>query len=270
VKRAGVAVLSVLYASLGFACTSSVPSPEASPPSDAIVSAVPGRPLAPLIPAGVFAEVRGPFLDVRPQPTAASPLTDVLEEAGFVYVVGGFNDETGTAWQRVEYFSERPEPLFGWVPVAPGGDARLAPIRMGCPTRDLNLLTVIGAMTPPEHLRCFGDRPLVIGPVRAEVQKEPPIVRGDPGWLSERASILLTHDGDGVLEIHVDPASKLSVPLGRWLEVVGHFDHRASATCQRRIPANSTFSQETDDESRLWCRQQFVVTAVRLIPTRTR
>jgi hypothetical protein len=163
-------------------------------------------------------------------------------------------------WYRVQFwgsldspFGLHPDTIVGWVE----GSA-LAPVEPDCPARPT--LQAVARLAPYERLLCFGDRPLTFDRVFAGTFDVGSYRAGPPMWLSVASNVWLSTDGIfdfySSIPFHVHPTSGVDVPLKRWLRVTGQFDYPVAQQC-----GTSRRGGDLADEDRLWCRQQFVVTA---------
>ena len=190
-----------------------------------------------------------------------------------VWIVSGPKRAHGQDWYLVQW---QPTPIYdgipGWMPATLDGHPTLHQADPRCPTSGMDVATLVG-LIPAERLACFGSQPITLGPVilgpRTDATAE---VGGSPDWLASTPSIAAYGRGGlgGVelpLLIRGDPTTAASLPLGTWLEVTGHFDDPAAASCQRSWIGDlgSTPIAETAAEQVLSCREQFVITAVRTV-----
>lgn len=209
---------------------------------------------------------------VRGEPSDLVPVIDRIAEGLEVYVLEGPLMADGRRWYRVQYPTTAGPYRFGWVR-DPSDTTLLHPFtEAACP--------IVPDGTPwsggvphlsgghPEWVRsCMTGRELTLGPVIAGRNPSPLASdRGEPAWLATEPSIVVYGVGgpagdSGFLGVHADPALAGGIPLEQWLDVTGHFDDPRAGSCRRTVDASAPL--ESAEESALWCRQQFVVTAVR-------
>ncbi len=164
-----------------------------------------------------------------------------------------------SAWTRIQYFGAlgsalHPDTIGGWV-LSSALTATNAP----CPPSPT--LEQVAAQPPFQRLVCYEGQPLTFPRVRAD-RLEIGGHRGTPKWLANSSRVWLSENGrpdfPTAIPVHVEPDSGVDLPTSKWLSVTGHFDHPASAGCT----ADKNFGGLVD-QARLWCRQQFVLTATR-------
>lgn len=186
-------------------------------------------------------------------------------------------------WIRVQVGSSRTDyrAIFGWVPrvadVTQGGhpvhiDPVYEPAPLVCPA-ETPTVTSVAAMLPAQALECYGGKTVKFSPVQVQLMyalngEGEIYFTGQPPWLAFDAGYWVFDAVGGSLTtsmgLHVEPASGL-LPADEWLEVEGRFDHPAAASCQRTSDL-ALFSIANRDEAILWCREQFVLSAARVLP----
>jgi hypothetical protein len=184
----------------------------------------------------------------------------------------------GEAWIRVQYGD-----FFGWIEVDPASDGDpLIEVEPDCPDDPFGrTLTVkeVADLTQAERLYCLGGGTVTLEPVISRELPSDIPYGGSPDWLADEPSLELHGQGgfmsaDGPLGAHIDSASDLALADGQWYVVEGRFDDLAALTCQRRIIADELGNIDVEDvvsqlppviaeDAVLWCRQQFVITALR-------
>ena len=125
-------------------------------------------------------------------------------------------------------------------------------------------MAVLAAMTPPEHLLCFGSRSLDLSGSAQRMDFGFGFT-GEPGWLTDAPDLGLLSGSPQTtgptVAVHLDPAPGGAFPIGEDVVVSAHFNDPRSATCRRTgLPAPVS---ETPQESALWCAQQLVIEDVR-------
>jgi len=95
---------------------------------------------------------------------------------------------------------------------------------------------------------------------------------GSPSWLADSATLAMYGSGgpagvDGPLLVRASPTLG-RLPDATWLEITGHFDDPAAASCQRSWTEGESGapSPETAAEQVFSCREQFVITAFHAVP----
>jgi hypothetical protein len=171
--------------------------------------------------------------------------------------------ETPAGWARLEFpylHNTSSEYVFGWAPVQVAGQAafRQANLADCQPRADVASLA---AMSPAEHLICFGAGALQLEGWATFEGFGPWLYTGQPGWLATPSGLLLMSVdpllGGPAVPIHLDPQLGEDWPVGSHVTVTATFNHDASVTCRRSGPAGA--EPETEAESTLWCQQQLVV-----------
>lgn len=158
------------------------------------------------------------------------------------------------------------EYVFGWVEAQRDGDPVLRPVNpTPCP-EFVPDVTWLAGMAPAEQLRCFADDTLEVTGYLALRSAPGTSYDGEPDWLADEAAYVLEGNrgpavSSGMVELHFPPDVDPTDQLGRAVRIRGHFDDEASANCSRAPAAESVPDQSTDEE-RLWCRQQFVVDTI--------
>lgn len=195
-----------------------------------------------------------------------------------LYVVSEPTFVDGEAWLRVQYSD-----IFGWLKVgpAPAGPPIVA-AEPECPDdpfgRPLSVKEV-AELTPAERLFCLGGGTVTLDPVISRSLPSDVPYGGTPDWLADEPSLQLQGQGGfmsahGPLGAHIDSASDLALADEQWYVVEGRFDDLAARICQRRIIADemgvtdvaallSQLPPVIAEDAVLWCRQQFVITAIR-------
>lgn len=257
-------------------------------------AAVPGRQLVPITPP---ASASAPPSAVATALTAVVPdsirsgtigrvtrsftllESDVAVEAGqLIHVVSGPVERRGRSAYRVQYWGDlttglRPDTIFDWADAAEL-ETSIGPYDSACPGEPQHARD-IAALQPFERLACFGKRTLTLAPVTPRDYRVGGFA-GAPAWLAASSTVWLTDDGrpdfPTAIPFHVDPAIAIKLSASRWYEVSGRFDDTAAAECTGRAPAvlypderPASLPPEMPDEQVLWCRQQFVVEAARVV-----
>jgi hypothetical protein len=170
-----------------------------------------------------------------------------------------------TFWHRDRAGAWRPEP----VPIVP----LATPDQSACAWPPVDWIEMM-LIDPSTAVWCFGGQSMTFrawsGPCRACGQSTP---IQEPGWLgtwSEQTLVLSPLAGDGPTRTAlVHPSLGIDGDAlnlhwrNRWVEVTGHFDDPAAASCRSAFDLDELASyqgkQWTIDE----CRRQFVITAMR-------
>jgi hypothetical protein len=230
-------------------------------------TATPGPATTPLaIAPGSVVEVLYPGVSFY----ADSNTGDTLSDAPFgdhLWVVAGPEMVDGVPWYRVQW---RPTPTYGaipgWMPGVVDGHPTVQPVEPDCPSEPLTVAALV-ALHPAERLICLGGDPMTLGPVILEPDpNRTPASDGSPSWLA-RTSVLTMFDPpgpggvEGPLLVRAGP-DVADLPTGVWLEVIGHVDDPAAASCTRHWTESDGAQPETTAEQVLSCREQFVITAV--------
>ena len=204
-------------------------------------------------PAGMVAHV---------DPSEQDEATAFVGHGERVFVVEGAISAGDSTWVPVQ-LGDPDQPAFGWILQGRG----LTPLQPTSPPpcpREPNVLSVV-YLAPAERLVCFGAQNVTFQAGQFQAAPGNPGLAGDPGWLGGPLSLrvwgeLGIDSPGGSLSVATPPG--LTIPVGAgWYRIQGHFDDPASAGCSvsiagRMLPAT---------QSALWCREQFVVTAV--LPT---
>jgi hypothetical protein len=223
---------------------------------------------------GSLVEVLFPGVSFYMTPDRNGDMLSDLPYGQRLWIVNGPRRVAGEDWYRVQW---TPTPTYGgipgWMPATEAGHPVVAPVAPRCPPFVGDVIDLVN-LHPAERLACFDNRPMTLGPVtlRGEPNKTFPS-KGTPAWLAETATIAMfgsqgPEGVDGPLRVRSDP-SVGSLPVGSWLEITGHFDDPAARGCTRSWvgSADSAPSPESAAEQVLACREQFVITAVKAVPT---
>ena len=193
---------------------------------------------------------------------------DVVEEGEWLEVID-LTSEDGEEWflvQSVQGFG--PDSIFGWIPAVIGEVPSVLPLEdRSCGTASVGGLP---ALAPNERLACWGNDELSLeGYLISVADGSTGEYVGRPAWLAgSRRYILVTAIGPAVdavpfvvrfpPDVGTPPVSPSDGPEGTVVQLTGHFDDPASATCQRH-PTESDLPDLPHELDVLWCRQQFVV-----------
>jgi hypothetical protein len=166
-------------------------------------------------------------------------------------------------WQLAAGSGDRP---IGWAPATDkDGHATLVPFQPTCPPVDDVSAAAIDALGGLQALACFGDRELTLsGQVECNRAIADGGVGGAPYFDSNRHCVLddlLGVYGDAVTAI-LGPDPNLPTVSGMF-ELRGHMDDPGARGCGS-IPIGVSLNSSTTPEpwAVVWCRQNFVVTAV--------
>ena len=270
---AAVGVLAVVVAVSLILQSPTGPSPSPSPSAPASPTVAPSASPSSTVfvpDYNSFAEVAVPSLALyseqdRSSPTIGEAITGATGEGQLVYVTDRPADP---GWRRIEVrvsVEGASGWVFAWAPLEVDGQSTLRPAHLaGCPSRvDV---AALAAMTPPEHLLCFGSRSLELSgsaqPQRVDFGFG---LTGEAGWLADAPDLGLLsgspQTAGPTVAVHLDPAPGGAFPIGEDVVVSAHFNDPRSATCRRTgLPAPAS---ETPQESALWCAQQLVIEEVR-------
>lgn len=235
-------------------------------------------------------------LVVRDAPSTSGIPIGVLGPAGeALFVVDGPRVADGHEWYQVALVGEmdgtcaaaaepsaRCRVLFGWAAgTGANAEAWLALQPDGClpPTHDTSTYV---SRTPLEQLACFGDvtwtlRGYFAPPTGVNCGIGP--AHDDPPWLAPCAFVLLQaqeNEYESGFAVHVDPAlgacpfrgldpgCPFADLIGEWIEVSGHLDDPAAASCVPPIGEGRgpEFIRPDPDWVILDCRATFVATSV--------
>ena len=240
----------------------------------------PGPATTPVVLApGSLVEVLPPGLTLYLTPDGTGDTLSSLPRGDRLWIVDGPRQVNGAAWYRVQW---QPTPTYdgipAWIPALVDGHPIVAPVGPRCPSPVADVVDLLD-LHPAERLLCFADRPITLGPVMlADGTNATSQATGSPAWLADSAKVrMFGREGpegvDGALLVRAAPDATISgqartLPMGTWLEVTGHFDDPASATCQRSWAPeeNGSISPETPAEQVFECREQFVITSARPVP----
>jgi len=232
-----------------------------------------------ILPPGSFAEIARDDVTIHRTAGDAVVVNHVFTGER-LYVVSEPIILDGQAWIRVQIGDS-----FGWLMVELTiEEAPIVAVEPFCPADPFGrVLTVkeIADLTLAERLHCFGGRTITIEPVVSRQLPSDIPYGGSPAWLADEPSLQLHGRGgflsaDGPLGAHIDSASDLTLTENEWYAIEGRFDDLAALTCQRRIIADelgivdlegfvSQIPPVIPEDAVLWCREQFVITAVRPI-----
>ena len=165
-----------------------------------------------------------------------------------------------------------------WVDAASDALGSLPAVATGpCPVsrpKDVEeLLTMKRSLWPI----CFGDAPLHVQGFIADCECGGTTTQqATPSWLIDslgfsafylRGPIVAAASGPGGFGVMIDPTHPVTVPpTGTHVELTGHFDDPAAATC-RVFPLPGAFGPVTPmAQSVAFCRAAFVVTGIRTLP----
>jgi hypothetical protein len=189
-----------------------------------------------------------------------------------LFVVSGPQTVGETDWYLVQWPPMRSYvPALGWLPSKVHGRPQAQTVAPDCPSAPTQ--TQLVAMAWGERLLCYASNELTLSPVIVGRDERPQLhIDGTPAWLADDSSLRL-YDQDGPLgvggsiPVYVDPASGFSLPIGERLQVIGHFDDPAAAGCHRSFTGSeaSNLVPETPDVQVLRCRENFVISAFRIL-----
>ena len=202
-------------------------------------------------------------VELHGTPAAESDVVATVVAGQRVFITDeGVSNGEGS-WIRVQG-SDAEEPVFGWIrQVSMAGPLR--PIEPpSCPERP-NVLAVV-YLAPAERLACFRSGPLTFETAAFEHVAKTATFSGTPEWLAGPSTIRLwgelgVDSPGGALDIAIPPGISVPSEPG-WYRVSGQFDDRAAETCDVSVENRPLAATE----ARLWCREQFVVTAITRAP----
>jgi hypothetical protein len=235
-------------------------------------------------------------LSVRIEPSTTASSIGLLGPAGTeVFVVSGPVTADGHDWYELASVepdapctpapapSLRCHDWYGWAAgTSTSDDAWLAPRIGDCVNGPVDAAAFI-SLAPVERLACFGNMTLTL-----RAYRPPPLPTGcgvtpltfEPGWLNGCPSVtylLVGEDSSFPLkgfEVHVPPdlgicqfgGLNAGCPFagleGRWVEVRGHLDDPAAATCVTSGPDGSDIDLPHPSAVILACRTSFVATEI--------
>lgn len=189
-----------------------------------------------------------------------------------LFVISGPRTIGGTDWYLVQWPPTRSYvPVLGWLPAKVEGRPQAESVTPDCPASPT--LPQLLAMAWGERLLCLGATPITLAGVIVGEHAPDLEVSGQPAWLAQDSAVRLYDDRGptgvgGWMQIHVDPASGLSLPRGTLLEITGHFDDPAAASCSRAFVGQEASSLVPEEGSVqvLRCRENFVVTGFNVRP----
>jgi hypothetical protein len=157
---------------------------------------------------------------------------------------------------------------IGWIGAEAKGEAVLAHAEPLCPA--VMDVTELAYMSSLERRHCVsGD--VTLGPVQAapDLESAWDAVDAEPMWLATQPKWRLfgISGSDGIdvgLPVALAPGLT-DLPTDGWLQVTGHFDDPASATCVVTYPQDWNPAAGTPDADRRRCLERFVVTSA--VPT---
>lgn len=210
-----------------------------------------------------MAEVISGELVVYSEPSLQSSVVDRVAEGRVVWIASDQRSARDD-WIRIQFasFAWSGQELFGW---AQAGN-RLRAVQLSCPTAEVASLS---AMSAQERLDCFEGSDITLVGFAVQRADVASAYSGTPAWIAEPAALVLSGSDSsqadtGLLELHLDPASAITVSTNTWIEVRGHFDDRQARQCERRQTVDG-LSVETPDEQAHYCRQRFVATQVQVV-----
>jgi hypothetical protein len=240
-------------------------------------------------------------LRVRVEPSTTATSIGLLGSAGAeVFVFSGPIIADGHQWYELASL-EPPTPCmpatdpslrcrtwFGWAAAgSTSGDEWLVPRVGGCVNGPVDTAAFVN-LSALERLACFGGATLTL-----RAYRPPPLPTGcgltpltfEPGWLNGCGSVtyLLVNEDSGFpgpgVEVHVSPELGVcqfgglnpGCPFGgledQWVEVRGHLDDPAAATCVTSGPDGIGTDVPDARAVILACRASFVATAITPVST---
>jgi hypothetical protein len=165
-------------------------------------------------------------------------------------------------------------PDGGWLPEAnPILAAMPDPATDSCPALPSDYLDLVIADTPA-LIACYGATPISFRAWSATCDGCSGDQTGtaEPGWLLQPTDNQLylnpikVTDGGWWSNVVVSPLLPIQKSWsGAWVELTGHFDDPASATCHRQPTADELQWWTGQQALQMQCRQSFVVTAVKVV-----
>jgi len=199
-------------------------------------------------------------LTVRAEPNLDGKRLGKLPAGEIAFVAAGPVTADGHAWYQLASDSACREPndarfhcnwWMGWVAgTAEDGSRWLKPNAEACRSGPLDVSTYLG-MTALHRLSCFGDATWTLRAYMAPVGGDrggTSIFSTEPGWLDAWGTVIFPQleereeDGSSDLFMYAHPdlgcgfggrnAGCAFAPfLGQWIEIQGHLDDPAAATC---------------------------------------
>ncbi len=238
-------------------------------------------------------------LTVRSEPALDGERLGTLPVDEVAFVANGPVNADGHTWYQLASDTTCAEPddtrfhcnwWMGWV-AATGDDGRpwLTPSSEACPSGPLDVPTYLG-MTALHRLSCFGDATWTLRAYMAPVGGDrggTSLFSTEPAWLDAWGTVIFPQleereeDGASDLFMYAHPdlgcewggrnAGCAFAPfVGQWIEIQGHLDDPAAASCR---PVYNPLWIDSLEEPRpplpdvaetvLRCRSVFVATAVR-------
>jgi hypothetical protein len=144
--------------------------------------------------------------------------------------------------------------------------------RASCPARPPGDGLSFALLPAQWAVFCFGHEPFTFRAWAADCEGSfgvDPSVDQQPAWLFNSPNRLPLSPVEGNDSINTaTPAQTLRVArewTGHWLELTGHYDDPASTTCREQVDPRSGAIQMPRQLAIYSCRQQFVVTKVRVV-----
>lgn len=281
----------------------SAPDTPPTQPASVSRSTGPSEPIETSSPAGIqpgsMVVTRVSDLTVRAEPALYGKRLGVLPVDEAAFVADGPVNADGHTWYQLASDSPCPEPddtrfhctwWMGWVAgAAEDGGRWLKPTAAACPSRSLDVTTYL-SMTALHRLSCFGDAAWTLRGYMAPVGGDrggTSIFSTEPAWLDAWGTVIFPQleeredDGGNELFMYAHPdlgcsfggrnaACAFAPFVGQWIEIEGHLDDPAAATCMPIYNPQWLDSLEEPipplpdvAESVMRCRSLFVATAVR-------
>ena len=220
-----------------------------------------------------FGRIIAEGIDLWSEPGGGMQIVSTSGDLGLLVPILDRRTVDGVEWVHIEHWSPRSSSRFVWMPTEADiataygttHGPTIEPATPDCQALQRPDADVLAWTPPPVRLACLGAVTMQLGPVFVGSWRSDFPVGGEPAWLAVAAGVRLYSargwkSRDVGLDIQVDPSGNLSLPVDTWVNVDGQFDHPAAATCVRTGAAQEAIGDR--DLHVLWCRQQFVVTAV--------
>lgn len=300
-RRTIAASLALLVATVSCAPNSTIPSPTSGDTSSPTAQATPSPSTAPSLDAtpapdmtaeptsSSRVETYAPDswvvtvsdgVRVRSKPGVRADsrkLTPLLPIGIELFVIRGPERATGFDWYQVQPLD--PRFPFGWVASGREDEPWVGEADFGCPDRpaDAELLAINRDERQYSNLVCYGSRELTFKATMGDMEAQcgvDPCCLVEPCWLGSGiqdgwlAPPGIDADYDQLFGFVFDPRiDRGTLPRYTFderllVEVTGQFDHPVSARCR---PIDNVPDPVPSALATLACRDQFVVTAIRVL-----
>ena len=249
----------------GVGSPSIVATPRTESPSTAPAATASATPAPAGLAVDSLVEILVTDLVVRSRPGTVPPSTILdgrLTTPDRAFVVAGPVAADDYDWYLVAPLNrgDGSRGPFGWVARASReGEEWVRSVAAPCPTL-VDLAGVI-SLQPLERLACFGDETLTLTASVIGCGAGGGPWAFNPSWLVQVGGCGIATDasGDRVLLYRVPPGS--SGPAAAPVDVTGHFDDPAAASCTVTSADPVAFPAPSPEEAVILCRSEFVIGA---------